>query len=354
MTQKLLTKQLSDRVHEHPKVEFGRVGVLLVNLGTPEGFSYWPMRRYLKEFLSDRRVIEVPAFLWTIILNLFILPFRPQKSGRAYAKIWNRQRNESPLKTISRAQAEKLSALLDPTCGIRVEWAMRYGLPPIADRLVSLKEEGCERVLLFPLYPQYSASTTASANEKAFDSLKTMRWHPAIRTVPPYYDHPAYIDALCLSLEHHLSSLDWKPEIVLASFHGLPKSNLHKGDPYHCHCQKTARLLREKLGWPQDRLRIAFQSRFGREEWLKPYTDETVEMLARSGVKRLGVITPGFAADCVETLEEIAIAAGELFRRNGGEKFSLIPCLNDSDIGIDMFKTIIEEELRGWLKPISR
>lgn len=333
----------------HPEVRFGRIGILLINLGTPEGTSYGPMRRYLKEFLSDRRVIEMNPVAWQVILNLFVLTRRPQKSGEAYEKIWNRELDESPLKTVSRAQAEKLAALFADTDIVEVDWAMRYGFPPIAERLEALKAKGCDRVLLFPLYPQYSASTTATANDKAFDALKTMRWQPAIRTVPPYHDHPAYIDALAGSLTEHLAGLDWEPEVVLASFHGLPEEYFLKGDPYHCHCQKTARLLRERLGWPEERLRITFQSRFGRAEWLKPYTDKTVEELARGGVRRMAVITPGFAADCVETLEEIAIGVGEIFRENGGEQFTLVPCLNDSEASIGMLRTIVGEELQGWL-----
>lgn len=334
---------------DHPETRIGRIGVLLINLGTPEGTGYRPMRRYLKEFLSDRRVIEMNPVAWQLILNLFVLTRRPQRSGEAYEKIWNRERDESPLKTISRAQAEKLAAELAEHPAIEVDWAMRYGMPPIAERLEALKARGCDRVLLFPLYPQYSAATTATANDKAFDALKAMRWQPAIRTVPPYYDHPAYIEALARSLERHLDSIDHEPELVLASFHGLPEEYFRKGDPYYCHCHKTARLLREHIGWPEERLRVTFQSRFGRAEWLKPYTDETVAELAGSGVRRLAVITPGFAADCVETLEEIAIGSAEIFRENGGERFSVVPCLNDSEASIQMLTTIVEEELQGWV-----
>lgn len=333
----------------HPAVRSGRIGVLLVNLGTPDGTSYWPMRRYLKEFLSDRRVIETPRLIWWPVLNFIVLTTRPGKSGAAYEEIWNRERNESPLRTFTRSQAEKLSADLQANDDLIVEWAMRYGNPPIADRLDYLQQQGCERILIFPLYPQYSASTTATVNDKAFDKLKTMRWQPAIRTVPPYHDDPVYIDALAEGIEVHLQSLDFEPEIVLASFHGVPKSYLLKGDPYHCHCQKTARLLNDRLGWPEGRLMLTFQSRFGPEEWLQPYTDETVAKLAKDGVKNLAIVNPGFVADCLETLEEIAGEAGEIFVENGGENFSHIPCLNDSPGGMRVIREIVLRELQGWI-----
>ncbi len=330
----------------HPPVKFGRVGVLLVNLGTPEATDYWSMRAYLKEFLSDRRVIEVNRALWWFILNVIVLTVRPKKSGHAYDQIWNRELNESPLKTITRSQAEKLRARLGGE--IIVDWAMRYGKPAIREGIDRLKAGGCERILLFPLYPQYSAATTATVNDKAFDVLKTMRWQPALRTVPPYHDDPAYIAALAESVRTHLKGLDWTPRTLLASFHGLPEEYFRKGDPYHCHCQKTARLLREVLDWPAERFVASFQSRFGKAEWLKPYTDVTVEGLAKSGVRELLIITPGFAADCVETLEEIALGVGEMFRSNGGEKFSVVPCLNDSEASVSMLETIVRRELSGW------
>jgi ferrochelatase len=287
----------------HPAVAIGRIGVLLVNLGSPAGTDYWSMRRYLKEFLSDRRVIEVPKWRWWLILNLFVLTTRPSKSGHAYSIVWNKERNEGPLVTITRSQAEKLGAALAASDDrIVVDWAMRYGAPTIAARIEALKAAGCDRILIAPLYPQYAAATTATVNDAAFAHLQKIRWQPALRTLPPYHDDPAYIDALAKSLSASLAKLDFEPELVLASFHGLPREYLDKGDPYHCQCQKTTRLLREKLGWPKERLRTVFQSRFGRAEWLQPYTDVTIAELARSGVRRLAVVMPGFSADCLETL----------------------------------------------------
>jgi ferrochelatase len=334
---------------DHPPVAAGRIGVLLVNLGTPEGTSYWPMRRYLSEFLSDRRVIEWFPLFWQPILQGIVLSVRPKKSGRLYASIWNRERNESPLRTFTRAQAEKLAVELAGETEVVVDWAMRYGKPTIAARLDALKVKGAERVLLFPLYPQYSATTTATVNDKAFDALKAMRWQPALRTVPPYFDEPVYIDALAESIERHFTALDFEPEVLIASYHGLPKSYFEKGDPYHCHCQKTSRLLMERLGWRAGRLLTTFQSRFGPEEWLQPYTDKTVGRLAGEGVKRIAIVNPGFVADCLETLEEIAVQNREIFLHHGGEKFSHVPCLNDSPAGMRVIKSVVLRELAGWL-----
>ena len=333
----------------HPPVNTGKTGVLLVNLGTPDATSFWPMRRYLKEFLSDRRVIEVNPVLWWLILNGIILNVRPQKSGHAYEKIWNRELNESPLKTITRSQSEKLAERLSGLPGVIVDWAMRYGQPAMGDRIKALKATGCDRILLFPLYPQYSAATTATVLDKALDTLKEMRWQPAIRGVPPYFDAPTYIDALALSLERHLASLDWTPDLILASFHGLPREYFDKGDPYHCHCMKTARLLAERLKLPGEKLRVVFQSRFGKAEWLQPYAKQTVESLPAQGVKKLLMIMPGFAADCVETLEEVAIGLRETFLAQGGSHFSAVPCLNDLPESIDMLEAIARRELSGWL-----
>ncbi len=332
----------------HPAVRFGRVGVLLVNLGSPSGTDSASVRRYLREFLSDRRVIETPRLVWWVILNLFVLTRRPKKSGHAYSAIWNNEKNEGPLITITRAQADKLAEILKGD-GVMVDWAMRYGVPPIGERLAALKEAGCDRVLIAPLYPQYSAATTATVNDVAFTALQKMRWQPAIRTLPPYHDDPTYIDALAKSLEGALTNLSFEPEVVLASYHGLPRDYLDKGDPYHCQCHKTTRLLREKLDWPEERLRTVFQSRFGRAEWLKPYTDETIAGLAKAGAKRLAVIMPGFSADCLETLEEIAIRGAETFRENGGEEFAAVPCLNDSGEGMGVIETVAKRELSGWL-----
>jgi ferrochelatase len=339
----------TDKPADHPPVAFGKVGVLLVNLGTPDGTSYWPMRRYLSEFLSDRRVIEWPRAVWQPILQGIVLSTRPKKSGKLYEGIWNRERNESPLRTFTRSQADKLGERLAGEAHVVVDWAMRYGRPSIAERMAALKEKGCERVLVYPLYPQYSASTTATVNDKVFEYLLEQRWQPALRTVPPYHDDPTYIDALARSIETHLAGLDFEPEVVLASFHGIPQSYFRKGDPYHCHCQKTARLLRERLGWSKDRLRLTFQSRFGPEEWLQPYTDKTVEALATSGVKRIAVLNPGFVSDCLETLEEIAVENAEIFHEHGGERFSHIPCLNDSEEGMRVIEAQVRRELQGWV-----
>ncbi len=335
---------------DHPQVAFGRIGVLLVNLGTPDATDYWSMRRYLNEFLSDRRVIEVSRPLWWFILNVMVLPRRPKSSGEAYELIWNRELDESPLRTVTRSQGEKLAARLQPSDPrIVVDWAMRYGNPSIKERLDRLTEAGCEKILVFPLYPQYAAATTATVNDKTFEALMQMRRQPALRTVPPYHDDPVYIDALAKSVRRSLENLDFEPEKIIASFHGLPQEYFDKGDPYHCHCAKTARLLREALGVDKDYLMMTFQSRFGRAEWIKPYTDETIRQLARDGVKRIAVITPGFVADCVETLEEIAQQNREFFEEEGGEQFAAIPCLNDSEEGMDVLEHVVRRELQGWI-----
>jgi ferrochelatase len=332
----------------HPPIQQPRVGVLLINLGSPSGTDYWSVRRYLKQFLSDPRVIEIWRPLWWLILNLVVLSTRPQRSGHAYAQIWDNQRNESPLVGVTRAQAEKLAPRLAGD-DVVVDWAMRYGEPAIGRKLAALRAAGCERILIAPLYPQYSATTTATANDTAFAELKRMRWQPAVRTLPAYYDDPAYIATLAASLKSHLARLPFEPEIVLASFHGLPREYLNKGDPYHCHCQKTTRLLREQLGWSKEKLRIVFQSRFGAAEWLQPYADVTIAELAWSGVKKIAVVTPGFSADCLETLEEIAIRAAATFKQNGGEDFAVIPCVNDSPEGVALIEALVRRELSGWL-----
>ncbi|MEJ0096905.1 MAG: ferrochelatase [Bauldia sp.] len=332
----------------HPPVRTPRVGLLLVNLGSPAATDYWSVRRYLKQFLSDPRVIEIWRPLWWLILNLVILSIRPQRSGHAYAQIWNKAENRSPLIVITERQAEKLAPRLAAD-GVIVDWAMRYGEPAIGDRLRALKKAGCERILIAPLYPQYSAATTATANDAAFAELEEMRWQPALRTLPAYHDEPAYIAALAASLKASLAALPFEPEVVLASFHGLPREYLNKGDPYHCQCQKTARLLREHLGWPKDKLRIVFQSRFGAAEWLQPYAEPTIAELAKGGVRRLAVVMPGFSADCLETLEEIGLRAANTFRANGGQSFAAIPCLNDSDAGMELIETLVRRELSGWL-----
>ncbi|MFK0277559.1 ferrochelatase [Ensifer sp. NPDC090286] len=333
----------------HPSVKSGKVGILLVNLGTPDGTDYTSMRRYLKEFLTDRRVIEWSRLFWYPILFGIVLNTRPGKVGKAYETIWNKDLNESYLRTYTRNQSELMAKSFADQPNVIVDWGMRYGQPSIASRMDALQKAGCERILVFPLYPQYAAATTATVNDKAFEALLKMRWQPALRTVPPYHDDPVYIDALATSIERHLATLDWEPEVVLTSFHGIPKSYFDKGDPYYCQCQKTARLLREKLGWSKGKLQVTFQSRFGPEEWLQPYTDKTVEKLAQDGVKRIAVLNPGFVSDCLETLEEIAEQAAESFHHNGGEKFTHIPCLNDSAEGMAVLEHVVRRELAGWL-----
>ncbi|MBV8105630.1 MAG: ferrochelatase [Hyphomicrobiales bacterium] len=338
----------SGRTAGHPAVQSGRVGVLIVNLGTPEGTDYWSMRRYLEEFLSDRRVIEAPRAIWLPILQLILLR-RPTVRGRDYASIWNVERDEGPLKTITRSQSERLGKALSALGPlIEVDWAMRYGTPAIPERLKALNAKGCDRILVMPLYPQYSAASTATVCDKVFDTLKAMRWQPALRIAAPYYDDPVYIEALASSVRAALAGLDFEPEVVLASYHGIPQSYVDKGDPYYCHCAKTTRLLREALAWGEDRLRMTFQSRFGRAEWLKPYTAGMVVELAKSGVKRLLVVTPGFAADCLETLEEIGVENAGYFREAGGARFAAVPCLNDSVGGIAILEAVARRELKGW------
>ena len=333
----------------HPAIKPPKVGVLLVNLGTPDGTDYRSMWRYLREFLSDPRVIELPRIVWYPILYGIVLNTRPRKSGRNYEKIWNVERNESPLRTFTRAQGEKLASALADLPGVVVEWGMRYGSPSTESAVKKLTAQGCDRILTLPLYPQYSATTTATANDQLFRALMKMRAAPAIRTLPPYYDHPTYIDALAVSIEQHLAALEFEPEIVLASYHGIPKAYFEKGDPYHCHCQKTTRLLRERLGWSDKKLMTTFQSRFGAQEWLQPYTDKTVERLAKEGVKSIAIVNPGFSSDCIETLEEIDGEVREIFMHAGGSNFFHIPCLNDSVEGMRVIETLVREELQGWI-----
>jgi protoporphyrin/coproporphyrin ferrochelatase len=338
----------------HPPVKSGRIGVLLVNLGTPEGTDYWSMRRYLKEFLSDRRVIETNRLIWWPILNLGILSRRPQMKAKDYKAIWNKARDESPLKTITRATTEKLVDALgqsgrDPAGRCLVDWAMRYGKPAIAERLEAMRAAGCDRILLVPLYPQYCAATSATVCDKAFDALKTMRWQPTLRVAAPYFDDPVYIGAVAESVRAGLATLDFEPEVVLASFHGIPRAYFDKGDPYYCHCAKTWRLVREALGFSRERFQFTFQSRFGPTEYLQPYTAAPVKALAARGVKRLAIVTPGFAADCLETIEEIGVENAGYFRLGGGEKFAAIPCLNDSAEGVRVIQNVVQRELSGWL-----
>ncbi len=323
----------------------GRIGVLIVNLGTPDATDAGSVRRYLREFLSDKRVIENQGLVWKFVLNAIILPKRPARRGRDYERIWNRERNESPLKTITRSQAGKLRAALPP--GILVDWGMRYGNPSLATRIEAMAKAGCERILLVPLYPQYAAATSATVCDAAFAALAGLRDQPALRVAPPYFDDPVYIEAVAGSIEAELSKLPFRPDLILASFHGIPKSYADDGDPYPAHCHETVRLLRARLKLAEDEFMLTFQSRFGRAEWLQPYTDMTVADRARRGGKNLAVVTPGFAADCLETLEEIAVESAEIFKANGGENFAAIPCLNDSEGGMRVIETIVRRELMG-------
>ena len=326
-----------------------RVGVLLVNLGTPDTADAPGVRVYLKEFLSDPRVIEDQGLLWKIILNGIILRTRPRTKARDYQTIWNAEKNESPLKTVTRAQAEKLAAAIADRRHVVVDWAMRYGNPSIRSRIEALAAQGCDRLLVVPLYPQYSAATSATVCDEAFRVLSKMRAQPTLRVSPPYYDDPDYIEALAVSITAHLATLPFKPELILASYHGMPKSYVDAGDPYPAHCTATTEALRRRLGFAPGKLLMTFQSRFGNEEWLQPYTDKTVERLAKEGVRRIAVVMPGFAADCLETLEEIAGENAEIFKHHGGEEFSAIPCLNDSEGGMDVIRQLVLRELQGWI-----
>ncbi|KIU26515.1 ferrochelatase [Sphingomonas melonis] len=326
----------------HPAIPPRKIGVLLTNLGTPDAPDPKSVKRYLGEFLSDRRVVEIPAIAWQPILRGIILNTRPKKSAHAYGLVWSDE--GSPLAAITRRQAQALTDAFGE--GVIVDYAMRYGNPAIADRLAALKDAGCERILIAPLYPQYCAATTATANDKAFAALAGMRWQPAIRTLPPYHDDPAYIAALKASIESQLAGLDFVPERIVASFHGMPKRTLELGDPYHCHCQKTARLLSEAMN---RELTIAFQSRFGPAKWLGPATDETLEALPAQGVRKVAVVAPGFSADCLETLEELAIRGRESFIAAGGTDFAYLPCLNDGAPGMAMLRTLLQRELQGWI-----
>jgi ferrochelatase len=328
----------------HPAIPAPRIGVLLINLGTPDAAEPRAVRRYLAEFLSDRRVVELSPLLWQPILRGAVLTTRPKKSAHAYAQVWSEA--GSPLAAITRAQSEALQGAWGDE--VTVDWAMRYGRPAIGDRLQAMKDAGCERILLAPLYPQYCAATTATANDRAFAKLATMRWQPAIRTLPPYYDSPAYIHALRDSVEEGLAALDFTPDALLASFHGMPKRTLALGDPYHCHCQKTARLLSEASG--RD-FTITFQSRFGPAKWLTPATDTTLAALPAQGIKKVALVAPGFSADCVETLEELSLRGRETFLEAGGTDYAVLPCLNASAPGIAMLRQVIARELEGWLAP---
>jgi protoporphyrin/coproporphyrin ferrochelatase len=326
-----------------------RVGVLLVNLGTPDTADARGVRIYLKEFLSDPRVIEDQGLKWKLLLNGVILRIRPRRKARDYLKIWNTEKNESPLKTITRAQSEKLAAAIADHDHVVVDWAMRYGNPSIASRIEALTVQGCDRLLVVPLYPQYSAATSATVCDEVFRVLGQMRVQPTLRVTPPYYDDPDYIEALAVSINAHLETLPFQPELIVASFHGMPQTYVDKGDPYQAQCVATTDALRKRLGLEPSKLLLTFQSRFGFDEWLKPYTDKTIEKLAKDGVHRIAVAMPGFSADCLETLEEIAQENAEIFKHNGGEQFAAIPCLNDSEPGMDVIRQLVLRELQGWI-----
>ncbi|MFZ1725751.1 MAG: ferrochelatase [Albidovulum sp.] len=345
------SRRLDPAPPDHPDIKNPRVGILISNLGTPDGYSYWPMRRYLNEFLSDQRVIDYPRWKWQPLLQLIILSKRPFSSGRNYQSIWNHERNESPLMTITRAQTEKLRQAAKLKFGedVMVEFCMRYGNPSTKSVVRKLVEAGCDKILFMPLYPQYAGATSATANDQFFRALMAEKRQPAARTVAEYFEHPLYIDALAQSVERAYSTLERRPDILVASYHGMPKRYLMEGDPYHCQCQKTTRLLRERLGWAPDSIVTTFQSVFGPEEWLRPYTVEHVAELAKSGKKRIAVVSPAFAADCIETLEEIKGEICESFEHAGGESFTYIPCLNDDDAHITALLSVISTNLAGWV-----
>ena len=326
----------------HPKVNYGKIGVLLINLGTPDSTGWWDIRKYLKEFLSDRRVIEVNPIIWQIILNLFILTFRPSKTAHAYKQIWRKDTNESPLLYFTKKQSNELNKKIGSE-NIVVDFAMRYGNPSIKSKLHQLKNKGCENIIILPLYPQYAAATTATVCDEVYRSLMKMRWQPSLQIIPHYESEPLYIDALVRSIERKIKTLKWTPDLIISSYHGIPKTYFEKGDPYHCYCHKTTRLIKEKF--KKVEIRTTFQSRFGPQDWLTPYTDKTLENLPNEGIKNLLVICPGFASDCVETLEEINIQGRESFIEKGGENFDLIPCLNDSLDHINLFEKLIKKYL---------
>jgi ferrochelatase len=326
-----------------------RIGVLLVNLGTPDSADAKGVRIYLREFLSDPRVIEDQGLLWKLVLNGIILRIRPGRKARDYQKIWNVEKNESPLKTITRAQSDKLAASIADHDHVVVDWAMRYGNPSIRSRIEALMAQGCDRLLVVPLYPQYSAATSATVCDEVFRVLGEMRAQPTLRVTPPYYDDPDYIEALAISINAHLKVSAFQPEIIVASFHGMPQKYIDKGDPYQAQCIATTDALRKRLGIEASKLILTFQSRFGFDAWLQPYTDRTIEQLAKDGVRRIAVVTPGFSADCLETLEEIAQENAEIFKHNGGEQLMAVPCLNDSDAGMDVIRQLVLRELQGWI-----
>ena len=343
--------RLAHAPSDHPPVAPAKVGVLIANLGTPDNHDYWSMRRYLNEFLSDKRVIDIPNWKWQPLLQLIILSKRPFTSGANYRQIWNHDLGESPLMTITKAQTAALAQRMQAQFGdsVMVEFCMRYGNPSTDSLVRKMVDAGCEKILFFPLYPQYAGATTATANDQFFRALMKEKWQPAARTVPAYFEHPAYIDALAQSVERAYAAAEVRPDLLVASYHGMPQRYLREGDPYHCACQKTTRLLRERLGWAEGTIHTSFQSVFGREEWLRPYTVEHVADLAKQGIKRIAVIAPAFSSDCIETLEEIQGEICEAFEHAGGESFTYIPCLNDDSAHMDALAAIITENLKGWL-----
>lgn len=345
------TRPLPHAPTGHPALPRPKIGILFANLGTPDGYGYWPMRRYLSEFLSDKRVIDYPSWKWQPILQLIILTKRPKAKGRDYQSIWNRERNESPLLTITRQQVEKLRSAATSRWGaeVMVEFCMRYGNPSTDSVVQRMVAAGCEKILFFPLYPQYAGATAATANDQFFRALMKEKRQPAARTVAEYFDHPLYIDALAGSVERAYAALDHRPDVLVASYHGMPKRYLMEGDPYHCQCQKTTRLLRERLGWDKAAIDTTFQSVFGPEEWLKPYTVKHVAELARAGKTKIAVISPAFSADCIETLEEIQGEIREAFVHAGGESFTYIPCLNDDEPHINALIDVVAQNLAGWV-----
>ncbi|GAA0297006.1 ferrochelatase [Rhodovulum strictum] len=336
---------------DHPRIPPEKVGILLANLGTPDNYDYWSMRRYLNEFLSDKRVIDYSAWVWQPILQLVVLTKRPFASGEAYKSIWNHEAGESPLMTITRSQTIKVREALEASFGneVVVDFCMRYGSPSTKSKVREMVDKGCRKILFFPLYPQYSGTTSATANDHFFRALMEEKWQPQVRTVPAYFDNPVYVDALASSVERAYAALEHKPDVLVCSYHGVPTRYLTEGDPYHCQCLKTTRLLKERLGWADDRITTTFQSRFGPEEWLQPYTVEEVARLAEHGKKRIAVIAPAFSADCIETLEEINEEIRESFEEAGGEEFTYIPCLNDDEAHIRALCEVIRTHLRGWV-----
>jgi ferrochelatase len=336
---------------DHPKVAREKIGILLANLGTPDNYDYWSMRRYLNEFLSDRRVIDYPAWKWQPLLQLIILTKRPFTSGANYKSIWNHDKGESPLMTITKDQTAKLATAMQQKYGdnVMVDFCMRYGNPSTKSKVRAMVDAGCRKILFFPLYPQQAGATSATANDQFFRALMEEKWQPAVRTVPAYFEHPKFIDALAQSVERAYDALEEKPDMLVCSYHGMPKRYLLEGDPYHCQCQKNTRLLKERLGWDDSQICTTFQSVFGREEWLRPYTVEHVAELAKQGKKRIAVIAPAFSADCIETLEEINEEIAESFEHAGGEQFTYIPCLNDDDAHIEALSAVIDTEISGWL-----